>query len=322
MKELKINTNYKIELFSLIAFLSNLNEQHAVDRSINTYTNQLIDSFSQFTGHKAVQEFPLMWERGICWDTVPLLVLHLTDDFEFHSNIPVTEKLKSEYDGDFNDAVKYLRLVRDFAETTNFKQFFKMLGDDKIVIQARKRASEIPVVEILEKYIKIKLPIAEVIVSNLSFTSFGVTIQTLDDKRVYCIIGKKSLEMAIEYDNFDRILLGTIWHEFLHSIINPLTDNLFDNPFNLSDSQVEWYCQLNESIIWAVCFRLLLRIEIVTCKSIDWYFTNAERNNAIKARSMNTLLEEYEKSIRFKDIRNFYPVLIEVMKQDNRVEGI
>ncbi len=282
MKHLEINTDYRIELFSLIVFLSELDEKYAVDRSDSEYAISLREKFLQFATHEAVIKLPEIWESGICWDTVPLLLFHLTDEFEFDPNVPIMEYLKSQYEGDFCDVIKYVELVKDFVKKSNFKQFFDSLGTSEYVIKVREKCSELPVLEILEEYINVELPKSDVIVSLQSFSSFGTSIQTKKGRENHCILGAQSLKTAIANNNFDRIALSIIWHEFLHPVINPLTDKLFEEPFNLTDSQVEWYCQVNESIIWAICFRLLLKVGLVTDKSDDWYFSNAERNGAPK----------------------------------------
>ena len=310
LKTIDIKTDFRIELFSLIVFLSKLDNKWSVDRSENSYTKILKNKFIKFANHQAIIEFPKMWDKGLCWDAIPFLALHLKDDFTFINNNDILERLKARYDGDFIEIINYLILVRGFAEITNFKQFFDSNKQNEFIADVNSKASEYSIIEILENYIKLKLSESTIIMSNIFISSFGVTIETENRKRIYCIMSDYSLKVAQKYNGFDRLLLSIIWHEFLHSIINPLTDKLFDNPLEISDNQVAWYCQLNESIIWAITFRLLLKEQIVDENDGKWYFNNASKNGAPKAKEMNSLLMKYEKNEnKYINFEVYYPIL-------------
>lgn len=153
------------------------------------------------------------------------------------------------------------------------------------------------------------MPQTNVILSNLLRSFYGVW-NHFNPKQVYCFLSRYWLQVAKQNGNLDRILLGSIWHEFLHSIINPLTDQLFEDPSEIDEKYLDWYCRLNESIIWAITLRLLIKTKIVDTNNCDWYFKNAERNRAPKAEAMHNLLWEYESQQNdFRSIREFYPVL-------------
>jgi hypothetical protein len=310
LKTIDIKTDFRIELFSLIVFLSKLDNKRSVDRSENSYTKILKNKFIKFVNHQAISEFPKMWDKGLCWDAIPFLALHLKDDFTFIKNNDISERLKARYDGDFIEIINYLILVRDFAEITNFKQFYDSNKQNEFIAEVNSKASEYSIIELLENYIKLKLSESTIIMSNIFISSFGVTIETENRKQIYCIMSGYSLKVSQKYNGFDRLLLSIIWHEFLHSIINPLTDRLFDNPLEMSDNQVAWYCQLNESIIWAITFRLLLKKQIVDENDGKWYFNNASKNRVPKAKEMNSLLIEYEKKEnKYINIEVYYPIL-------------
>lgn len=309
---LNIKTDYRIELFSLIAFLSKLDEKRAIDRSENSYTNLLNENFTQFSDHQAVIEFPKMWNRGLCYDAIPFLLFHLDDDFILMEELEFSERLKIRYDGDSQDLIKYLDLVRDFASQTKFQKFYESNLDNEFFTEVNAKAAEYPIIDILENYLNLQLSASKVVLSTLFFSSFGITIESQNSKQIYCVMSGTMLKLSRQHSDryFSSNLLAIIWHEFLHSIVNPLSDQLFDNPLTMSDAQVRWYCKLNESIIWALTFRLLLSENLVSTKDGEWYFSNAEKNGAPKAKAMNDLLIEYENDkAKYKNFEIFYPVL-------------
>lgn len=311
-KDIEIRTDYRIELLSLIAFLSKLDDKWTIDRSDNSFTKLLRDNFTKFVNHKAVVEFPKMWDKGLCWDAIPFLALHLDDNFSFIDKNTISKRLISRYDGDFDEVIRYLASIQDFAFITNFKQFYDSNINDKFIAEVNAKTQEYPIINILEKYLNLKLNDSTVIMSNLFISSFGITMETNKRKQIYCVISGYSLKVSQQHDAFDRLLLSIIWHEFLHSIINPLSDKLFKNPLEMTDNQVKWYCNLNESIIWAITFRLLLKEKVVVEKDGEWYFKNALNNGAPKANAMNILLIEHENdATKYDNFKDFYTILQE-----------
>lgn len=309
-KTFVIKSDYRIELFSVIAFLSKLEGEWTIDKSDNPYTRLLKSKFTKFTNHKAVVEFPKMWDNGLCWDAIPFLAFHLTDSLSFTNINNISERLQARYDGDFNEITEYVSFVQDFARISQFKQFFTSYKQDEFIEEINNKASEYPIINILENYLNLELNSFTVIVSNLFISSFGVTLKIENRKQIYCVMSRYSLKISQKTNGFDRILLSIIWHEFLHSIINPLSDKLFNNPLEMTDNQVKWYCKLNESIIWAITFRLLLKERIVIEKDEEWYFKNALNNGAPKAKEMSFLLIEYENDeSKYNSFEDYYPIL-------------
>lgn len=312
---INIQTDYKIEIFSLIAFLSDLGETRAIDRSENPYSKLLKENFTKFYNHPAVLEFPKLWNRGLCYDAIPFLLFHLDDDFDLMEQLKFSERLKNGYDGDFQDVFNYLDRVRDFTSQTNFKEFYESNLDHNFIAEVNAKAEEYPIIATLENYLNLRLYDSEIVLSALFFSSFGITIDFSQGKRIYCVMSGTMLKLSRQNSDryFTMTLLSIIWHEFLHSVINPLSDRLFENTLTMNEAQVRWYCELNESIIWALTFRLLYKENLVTVKNGEWYFSNAEKNNAPKAKEMNELLMSYEiDKIEYRSFEEFYPTLQEL----------
>ncbi len=305
--KMSISTDYRIELFSLIGFLSDIEGHYTFDYTETEYTNRLNECFSDFSNHKAVKEFPKIWENGLCWDAIPFLAFHLDNNFEFKSDFEISKRLIARYDNNFKEVTDYLIHVKDFAKVSNFKDFYNKYAENILIEEVSEEASKIDYRKSIEGYLKLKLYDSKVILSNLFISSFGVTME-YEEKKIYSIIGGGSIRMAKKNNGFRRVVHSIIWHEFLHSVVNPLSDRLFSNPLEKNDEQVEWYCQLNESIIWAITFRLLVKHKILQEAHKDWYYNNAIRNGAPKAGSMNELLIDYENG-NYSNFEDFYPRL-------------
>lgn len=310
--KLVIRTDFRIELLSLVIFLSDLNEKHFIVKRENEYTAMLNTEFKSFKRHQVVSKFPDIWDKGLRWDGIPQLALHLNDNIELLNQIKYSHDLQSRFKNNINELVEFVDLLRDFANKTNFESYYKKeyKNVERYLSILNQELERYPVIPILEKYINLKLNKTTVILSNLLKSAYGITIGSKNYKEICCILSRHWLNVAIQNNCLDRILLSTIWHEFLHSIINPLTDKLFKNPYDLSETQLDWYCKLNESIIWAITLRLLIQEKIVCATNNEWYFKNAIRNGAPKTKEMNDLLVEYEKNkLKFKSIDNYYPIL-------------
>jgi uncharacterized protein YozE (UPF0346 family) len=305
---LKIRTDYRIELVSLIGFLSNLEGKYTIDRTETDYTQELIKRFSEHSNHPAVTNFSEMWDNGLCWDAIPFLLLHLDDNFQVKENTMFPERLKARYDNDFQEVIDYLDQIKDFAQISAFRTFYDSYNSNQLLEEANHILSQYNMIYILENYLQVKFDKASVLMTNLFTSSFGVSIVNNNEKEVFAVIGGGSLRMAQRNNAMERIVLSVVWHEFMHSIINPLSDKLFANPFQMSDEEVDCYCALNESIIWALTFRLLYKHGIVTEQDESWYFNNARNNRAPKTEELYRLLPIYEqnKSINIVD---FYPQL-------------
>lgn len=271
----------------------------------------LRNELDRFNKHKAVTMFPKLWEEGLRWDGVSQLALHLNNDLT--KMYPFSDNLKSRFNNNFSNLIKYLSLINDFSTKSNFLNFYNKSSkfNENFLLELHQILNKFQIINILEKYLNIQLFKHKVILSNLLKSSYGITINdSNNNSKIFCVASKYWLKVAKNNGFLTRNLLSTIWHEFLHSIINPLTDKLFDDHLKLTDSQSDWYCELNESIIWAITLRLLIKEKIVDVNNCNWYFNNAKNCGAPKTNEMNDLLIEFENDKNnYNNFREFYPIL-------------
>ena len=311
-KHSKISTDPRNELLSTVIFLSEFKNDRFINKSKNEYTDKIRERFASYKNHPAVQKYPEMWEMDLCWDGVPNLAIHLTDNFTLLKDVQFSKDLQPRFKDNFKVLEEYVKLLKDFADNSHFMEFYTKSQNDDVAFFSKlnETYNNNPVIEVLEDYIQLTLPEKSIFISRLLKSSFGAVRENPHERHIYCIASAYWLKVAMKNRCIELNFLSTIWHEFLHSVINPLTDALFEAPFDLSDAELEWYCALNESIIWALCLRLLIGKKKVDPNNLDWYFTNAVRNSAPKTREMNELLIEYEENrARYKDITEFYHIL-------------
>ena len=256
--------------------------------------------------------YPELWELGLWWGEIPRLALFLTDEItlkdaywqEYRPEYwPSETKLKIE---------DYIRQLQDFFHQSNFQQFYTdTLPDNKEFITLLDTLlTELPVQKILDDYIGQKIGITHIILANLLKTSIGVWTGDGANRQVYCFCSRHWLRVGHKNNILKTNLHHTVWHEYLHSVINPLSDQLFPDGITTTEEQSKWYCALNESILWAITQRLCLLNGIVSESDNGWYFDNARRNKAPKTEELYTLLLEYESNrAKYPGIKDFHPIL-------------
>ncbi|MCB5285935.1 MAG: DUF4932 domain-containing protein [Candidatus Cloacimonetes bacterium] len=264
----------------------------------------------------AVTKLSTVWEEEINWDIFSIFALSLAGDYTLD---PVTDtSYLQQFIKGTNSIQRYAAWLRDFAGQSNFDRYYSLLEEQyapylrklNILLDSR------PVQAILEDYLGITFPRTELILSTLMNTFMSITHPGREAETVYCLCSRSRLDIAERNKGLERILLSAVWHEFSHHVINPLTFGLFAEPDAISQDQVNWCCELNESIIWAINTRLLVLENIITMKDITWMLENAVKNKAPQTPVMHDLLCEYEtKRHIYPSIAEYYPVLLKANPQ-------
>jgi hypothetical protein len=314
--QLQIRLDKRLELLFTVMILSDYRiPGFAVDGE-DIYTQKIRERFSAVSGLNAVADFPKVWDTDINWDTIHFYALALSNDYSIRKGIDpayIEQGLKA------NASLSvFTENLREFARASGFDAYYDNLETEMggYLEKLNGIVASRPVQSILEEYLGIRFPKTEVFLSTLMKPFMSVTIPAPGGDEVYCICSRRGLEIAEENGGLERILLSAIWHEFSHHIVNPLTFGLFDDPDTLRDDQVEWCCALNESIIWAINTRLLVREKIISENDVSWMVSNGERNKAPKTRIMHDLLLEYESNRNsYSGISAFHPIMAEAFGQ-------
>jgi len=267
----------------------------------------------------AVAKLAQVWEEEINWDIFPYYALSLSKDCSIEPGTD-TSYLQQFIKG-ANSVQQFTEWLRDFAGLSDFERYYNHLEEQyapyiqklNILLDSR------PVQAILEEYLGINFPRTELILSTLMNTFMSITYRDGKAETVYCLCSKSRLDTAEQNKGLERVLLSAVWHEFSHHVINPLTFGLFADPDAISQDQVNWCCELNESIIWAINTRLLVCENIITAKDTKWMLENAVRNKAPYTSIMHDLLCEYETQRHiYPSITEYYPELLKACPERPR----
>ncbi len=319
---MKIKTDHRIELMSVVAYLSDIEVDRFLDKSKNLYSEAIDTYFQDFRTHPVIRRYAIMWEKDLCWQSVVTLSLYLNDDITLPGYMTIGFHEEFDYligddSSPFQELITYVELLHDFFIQTNFMNFYQeeVIKNDSYISYLDKKLTNYEVVPILEKYIGATLLEGHVFLSQLLKSAYGLEIETPHGKVVYCVLSSFRLKEAETRKDVDEVLVSTVWHEFLHPVINPLSEKHF--PKEMTDEQCESFCQLNESILLAVTFRLCLQEEIAGTPSYDWYFAMAKRNRAPMAEEMYLLLPDYETG-DYKSIVEFHPAFAEAYSKETK----
>ncbi|MBW6514409.1 MAG: DUF4932 domain-containing protein [Candidatus Syntrophosphaera sp.] len=277
---------------------------------------QVRDRLGEFAQLPAVAKLPAVWEAEMDWGVFPYCALFLAKDYSLLPTVETTYLAQFvKPSASFDDFALWLR---DFAGQSNFDRYFAQLELQyapylhKLNLLMDNR----PTQAILEDYLGVSFPATEVILSTLINTFMSITHPGQGAEVLYCLCSRSRLDVAEQNGGLERVLLSAVWHEFSHHVINPLTFGLFDDPDTISQNQVDWCCELNESIIWAINTRLLVQEKIIREKNISWMLDNGVRNKAPHTPIMHDLLCDYEtKRNIYPRIEDYYPLLLQAFPQ-------
>lgn len=307
-----ITTDYRLELLSTAIYLSNLDEKSFIVSQQDLGSTAINERFADFVNHPAVTEYPKLWELGLWWGEVPRLAMFLTEDIYLKEQYKLEDGFNKGIQNAFEALTEYVAHLSDFNLKSDFADYYKSTLQENLGF--RKELNDLianhPYKEILEDYSGLKFDNTHIVLMNLLKSSFGVWTGTSNNRNIYSFCGRYWLQVAQGNKGLERVFFSIIWHEFLHSVINPLSDKLFPGELLTTEEQATWYCALNESIIWAITHRLCFRNDIVKGSDNAWYFANARRNKAPKTEVMYNLLLQYEADRQnYNSIADFYPQL-------------
>jgi len=306
-----IRLDKRMELIYAVLQLSDYINPGLYVNSDDQQAQQVREMLGDYSHLPAVKDLAAVWEAEINWDVFSYYALSLAGDYTF---APETNtSYLHQFIKSASSIQQFTVWLRDFAGQSNFDRYYSLLEEQyaPYIQKLNTLLDSRPVQAILEDYLGISFPRTELILSTLMNTFMSITYPEGEAKTVYCLCSRSRLDVAERNKGLEQILLSAVWHEFSHHVINPLTFGLFEDPDAISQDQVNWCCALNESIIWAINTRLLVRENIITAKDTTWMLENAVRNKAPQTPVMHDLLCEYETRRHiYPSITEFYPELL------------
>lgn len=313
MDEPKVDKN--VELLSIVARLAGYNEYSSTHFKL--YTDKIDNHFKDYKGHEIIKFIQnLREERGIGYDAVMTMAIHLDKDLnprvEFSDNIPEPRWGK-------DNANKFVQLLKDFYDKSNFNNFFE--ANKEIYLEASKRF--FPVYESLDlnwySTFYGKEPSEKFIIINglgNGPSNYGSSIILNNgQKEVYAIMGAWSVDSLGMVMFPPNNYFPTLLHEFNHSFVNHLIDKneiLFKDSgeqiFEIMKDEMKSQAYGNWKI---VCYEALVRASVIKYMK-DHNFSETEINNETLSQIgkgfiwIQSLVKELEK---YDTQRDTYPTL-------------
>lgn len=270
----QVETDPRIELMSLIFRLAG-NPEYNQGR-IDSYNQNVESQFSSFRDHQVVQLAKKLREtRGVSYDAVMGMAVHVTDAFSLKERIPFDpqpETLDRRWTPEL--AREFLEVARRFVEVSDFKAFIQAHEDLYTLAASRMQAvmEEHNVVDWIGDFFGSR-PGArfELILGMLNGPgNYGAGIKLSNEEEIlYCILGVWGTD---EEGNpkFSQQVLPTVVHEFCHSYCNPLVEKHIaelETPGNEIFARVkeamsrmaysDWETMMKESLVRASVIRYL-----------------------------------------------------------------
>jgi hypothetical protein len=309
---LEIRLNHGLELLTTLLVLS----ETAPDQFLQKTDNHLYASISQrlsdFREHPMTRELSRLWDAGVSWSDFLYLAVSLQADFSLDSAVEIAPLNESGVP--WNDIRAFVDQLPGFVTEMGFTELFEetCYQEAEYLSTLNSIIAERPVIKRLEDYLGMPVPAPQVVLSTLMRPCMSLSHTYRGARREYCFCSRHWTLVAEHNGYLGRMLIDSIWHEFSHSVINPLSDTLFPNGHPESDTEVEWYCALNESIIWGITTRMLENEGMADERTVRWHIDNGHRNRAPKTEAMYHRLGEYQLNrTKYPSIASFLPIILE-----------
>ena len=333
---LRVSVDPRIELLSVILSVSDYDSLIVsresfplVSRFDFKYKENLLSAFSEMKDDSVIDTFTeMLYNYGFAY-SFPVQACLVSSDLPEMKINKIVNKTALSRSGGLENLNNFLGEMSDFYIRSDFDSFLKEHEDyyREIVWHVE----SLPVNEMvsrMEDYFGEQQSSYNIILASMFHPGgFGPNIyDSLGNKHVYSIIGPKSVSRGVpRFGTVDEFRY-LVWHEFSHSVVNPIVDSLYDEmePFSgLYDPLKEklqhqiignWRDCIAEHIVRAVTVRL-------TCL---YHGDKAGAEAMAKETGMGfsyvpdicRVLEDYEASRDVYPVfRDYYPRIIQLFSK-------
>lgn len=271
---LNVAVDPRLELLAVVQLLSGYGERLGlITRFEFPYKRDVIEYFSAYKNHRAVQLFTEMSKGGFSFDAPPAGMLYLSDPPDLNTQLAFTDYLNRRAGGQ-KRLNQFVTSLRDFARKTQFMTFFKSHQETyrQIVANARAKMEGIDYVGTLESYYGTKHHSYNIILVPLFVGGFGHRVDRPDGTcDIYNICGPMNIENDLPVFGTAESFRDLAWHEFGHSFVVPTMDKLRSSIAKYSSlyepiadrmkkqAYPSWEICVNEHLVRAVTTRLAYR---------------------------------------------------------------
>jgi len=320
----------RIELFYVFAYLADYPLLNGLDIK---YREEIENYFSNYRNHEVISIGQKIGKKGFSLDKPIFLLLCLTENLDKRVKIP---EYLIESAGGQENLDKFIGLLKDFAEKTDFKYFFNNHKDfySLILKNIEFNFKDYDEVRRIENYFGYKQKSYTVIINLLGSGNFGPRVITPSGIEIYCV-----MEPGLKCGNipgFDSLQMfdDLLWHEFSHSYVNHLVDEYqgetgkyshLHEPIKSSmrsQAYPDWHVTVKEHIVRAVTIRLAAgKYGEELAFLLNFRLEMGKR--FIYVKPLCEKLKEYEANRdKYHSFKEFFPELISVFKNINEKDII
>ena len=296
------------------------------------YKTRAKEHFALFAGHAAVQMFDRLsgQPRKLNFSAPSNLMLYTDANLQVRTDIALDDFVISRIDG-IDSLQLFLGLLRDFAVTSGFKDFYNANFDfyRSIVEQTIETLGDFQYIEELEGfYGRSQQSYNIVLVPLYNSVGFGNSNLLPNGKReIYNTLGSGRLRDGDPCFGDERHLKYMTRHEFSHPFINPVTElyqdevmafkTNFDKVPEVARQRVcgEWEECINEFIIRAITTWLAQQ----ECAELgQWAYNHESGRGVVYLDELLEKINYYQSNRRiYPTLNDFYPQLLEVFLNDS-----
>jgi hypothetical protein len=291
------------------------------------YIFQVMEHFRPFAGHAVVQMFDRLSAQPskLNFSAPSNIMLYTDANLQVRNDIVLDDFVISRIEG-MDSLQVFLDLLRDFAITSGFNEFFRAYEDfyKSIIGQTIETLGDFNYIEELESFYGHSQQSYNIILVALyNSVGFGNSNLFQNGKReIFSTLGSGRLRDGLPCFGNERHLKYMTRHEFSHPFVNPITEQYqdeviaFEANFENLPKRVhqivcgEWEECINEFVIRAITTWLAKQ----ECPELGEWAYNYELNRGVVY--LDELLEKIQfyqaNRDQYPTLNDFYPRLLEV----------
>lgn len=318
--KLNICVDEKIELLSVVQYLSNYGEQYPFLVTIeeNLYTRKVDEYFKHIKKYDVISKFEELSNNGFDFHVPIKFILHLSENFNIR--IPFDNEILERGSGAV-ELESFIRLLKSVNNSCDFNKFFieNQIFYNELVNKFINIIGDFDYIKILEEYFgESKKSYSLIIVPLFSQGNFAVNVKENDkEENIYAILAGFHIEDMLTRE----LIINLIWHEFSHSFVNKLADVFEEEVFNLDiyfksmDKYIgktpynELKYFLGELIVRAVTIRLINKN--ISEDLANEFIKKDKEFRFIHIEELSNKLKEYEENRhKYKEFKSFYKEIL------------
>jgi hypothetical protein len=283
------------------------------------YVEKMRNYFSSYSEHHAIKLFK-EFDKNFRYDAPVKFMLCLKEPPSFSLSVIPDKEIVQRAHG-FDKLEEFRETLIDFYKKADFARFetenraFYPIIEEK----TREKFKVEEIIERFEQYYGVEYSNYAIILSPATTGNYGGQVSVDQKEKIFAVCGVLKIESGMP------VFCNSIFHEFSHSVINPITSNLIGTLKNkeslsklVSDKVDKAYNNhpeaiLNETVIRACEIRSNLPKNYGS-RDVEMRLRNEEEHGFLYIRPIFKILGEYETHRnKYKTFEDFYPKIVSLL---------